>query len=59
MLTQAFHGGEAERFRRLAEATTDGLIREKLTKIADLHAKIANGLQEAATMSAALDKTPV
>jgi hypothetical protein len=56
MLTEAHHRGEAKRFRRLAETTTDGLIKEKLIKIADLHAKIAHGLQEAPSMSAALDK---
>jgi hypothetical protein len=56
MLTAAFHRGEAERFRRLAETTTDALITEKLVKIAGLHDKVANGLQEAASsISAARD----
>jgi hypothetical protein len=47
MLTEAFHRGEAERFRRLAETTTDESLRAKLTRIADLHTKVANGLQKA------------
>ena len=58
MLTAAFHRGEAERFRSLAETTNEALIREKLTRIADLHAKIADRLQEAARILAALDKAP-
>jgi hypothetical protein len=51
MLTEAFHRSEAERVRRIAEAATSALIEEKLIKIAELHARVADGLQQAASQA--------
>jgi hypothetical protein len=56
MLSETHHRGEAERFRSLAATTTDERMRAKLTEIADLHTRIANGLKEG--MSETLNKAP-
>jgi hypothetical protein len=42
-------------FRRLAETAGSALIRAKLTQIAELHAKVARGLQQVAGVVATLD----
>jgi hypothetical protein len=55
MLTEAFHRGEAERFRRLAETASSARIKAKLTQIPDLHAKVARGLQQVAGVGATLN----